>query len=151
MKRTPLKRKTPIRSYKKLEARKPLRARDGLRRGGRKGNGRKRYWSIFTDDMGKCHITGDTEDVEPHHIFQGEALKPLSEKYGFMVPLRSDWHRTGNYAIHRDRGLNVSYKRRCQEHYINVLGKTRQEWIREFGKWWTVEDGKGGTDGGNSK
>ena len=90
--------------------------------------------------METCHITGDVRSVEPHHIFQGKAGKPLSEKYGFMVPLRSDWHRTGNYSVHRNRSLNVSYKMRCQEYFISVLGRTKEEWIREFGKWWTEED-----------
>ena len=90
--------------------------------------------------MNICHITGDSIGVEPHHIFQGTAGKVFSEKYGFIVPLRYDWHRTGGYAIHRNRNLNVEYKMRCQEYYINVIGKSREEWIKEIGKWWDRED-----------
>ncbi len=134
MKRTPLKRKTPLKSYKPLKAKSRLKAKQKTAR-----KLKQPYYSIFTVNMGICHITGDSQNVEPHHIFQGEANKVLSEKYGFMVPLRSDWHRKTPYSIHMDRKLNLSYKVRCQEYYINVLGKSREEWIAEFGQWWSEE------------
>lgn len=140
MKKTALKRKKQLRAYTPLKTRTGLKAKTKLtvkQKTARKG--KEDYWSIFTGDMHTCYITGDIENVEPHHIFQGKALKPLSEKYGFMLPLRSDWHRTGNYAIHRDRKLSVEYKILCQEHYISVLGKSREEWIEEFGRWWIEE------------
>lgn len=135
MKRTPLKRKTPLKSYKPLKSRSRLKTKQKTAR-----KCRQPYYSIFTLNMGICHITGDSRNVEPHHIFQGEANKVLSEKYGFMVPLRADWHRATPYSIHMDRKLNLSYKLRCQEYYINVLGKSREEWIAEFGRWWSEEN-----------
>ena len=141
MKRTPLKRNTPLKAYKPLKAGSTLKTKKRLKT--RQKTARKLkepYHSIFTVHMGICHITGDTRNVEPHHIFQGEAGKVLSEKYGFIVPLRSDWHRNTPYSIHMDRRLNISYKMRCQEYYISVLGKSREEWIQEFGRWWSEED-----------
>ena len=87
MKRTPLKRKTPLKAYKPLKAKKPLKSNCRLKT--RQKTARKLstpYYSIFTVNMGICHITGDTRNVEPHHIFQGKAYKELSEKYGFIVP-----------------------------------------------------------------
>ena len=98
-----------------------------------------KYQSIFTEDMNKCYITGSTENVDPHHIF-GAANKWLSEKYHFMLPLRRDWHTTANYSIHKDRNFNVRMKMKCQEHWLYVLRRTKEEWISEFGKWYTDDD-----------
>ena len=95
------------------------------------------YASIFTDDIHKCIFTGDTYDVDPHHIFGANAHnKHLSEKYHFMIPCRRDWHEVATYSIHQNIELNLKYKRLCEEHYINILHKTKDEWIEEFGKWW---------------
>lgn len=96
------------------------------------------YHSIFTADLGKCIITGDTKDVHIHHIFSG-SRKALSEKYGFIIPLRADWHNLSSYSIHMDRELELKYKIACQDYYIDVLGKTKEEWISEFGKFWISE------------
>lgn len=92
------------------------------------------YHSIFTNDLSKCIITGDLAD-HVHHIFSG-SRKALSEKYGFLIPLRADWHNITPYSIHMDRDLELKYKTACQDYYINVLGKSKEEWISEFGKWW---------------
>lgn len=127
-----IKRRTPLKAKTRLKARQKTAKKTG-----------KPYYSVFTDDMGTCYVTGATERVEAHHIFGG-ADKALSEKYGFMLPLRSDWHRGEKYSIHMDRGFSVRMKVKCQEHYVNVLGKSRQEWQGEFRKWYTQEDmGKG--------
>lgn len=141
-----LEQKKPIARNKRLEGRKRLRQKTPLRAGGRlearQKTARKRkepYRSIFTDDMGKCYITGAMERVEAHHIF-GAANKRLSEEYGFMVPLRWDWHREAAYSIHKDRAFSVRMKRLCQEHYVRVLGKSEDEWRSEFGRWYTEED-----------
>ena len=113
----------------------PLKARPSPK--GREG--KTGYFSIFTDDMRKCYVTGAKGRVEVHHIF-GASDKASSEKYGFMLPLRADWHRTGDYSIHMDRGFSVRMKMECQEYYVNTLGKSQEEWRREFRKWYTEED-----------
>ena len=93
------------------------------------------YHSIFSTDMHVCHITGDTENVVPHHIF-GSSDKTFSEKYGFILPIRIDWHEGYNYSIHKDMALNLKYKRLCQEYWLNNLGKTKEEWLNECSKWY---------------
>lgn len=93
------------------------------------------YRSIFTEDLKTCFISQRTDNVEIHHIFSG-SRKHFSEKYGFILPLTSDWHTQAPYAIHRDRELELYYKRKCQEYWIDVLHKTEEEWIKECGKWW---------------
>ena len=50
----------------------------------------KKLFSVLTDDMEHCIITGDG-NVAIHHVFNG-ANRKRSKKYGFLVPLRPDWH-----------------------------------------------------------
>lgn len=134
MKRTPLKQKTPLRAKTPLKSKGRLKCKQKTAR-----KLSQPYFSIFTSDMHTCYITGATQNVDPHHIFGG-SNKAVSEKYGFMLPLRSDWHRGTKYSIHEDRNLSVMYRMRCQEYYINILGKSWAEWKQEFGKWWCEED-----------
>ena len=100
------------------------------------------YVSIFSPDLSVCYITGDSGKnqkgmrvVVPHHIF-GNAYKTKSEEYGFILPLRADWHTGQVYSIHEDKDLDLKFKRLCEDHYVNVLGKTKEEFIKEFGKWY---------------
>lgn len=148
MKKTPLQRKTALKAKSGIKAYTPLRAKTELRgkaqlkqkqKGAKKLPGQ--YFSIFTSDLGRCVITGNTENVVVHHIFGG-AYKTLSEKYGFVIPLRSDWHTISSYSIHQDRELNLQYKIACQEYYIRVLQKTKEDWLTEFQKWWVKENEK---------
>ena len=97
------------------------------------------YFSIFTNNLNVCHITGDTKNIHPHHIF-GASRKTLSEKYGFMLPLRFDWHEGTTYSIHQDRKLDLKYKCLCEDYWLNTLKRTKEEWIEEFGQWWSNED-----------
>jgi hypothetical protein len=50
----------------------------------------KRLHSVLTADLGHCIITGSS-NVAIHHVFNG-ANRSRSEAYGFIVPLRPDWH-----------------------------------------------------------
>lgn len=95
------------------------------------------YESIFTDDMHRCYITGDTNHVVPHHIFDG-ADKTSSELFHFILPLRSDWHTGTNYCIHNDRAFMKKYQLLCQEYWLNELHKTYDEWFLYFRKWQTT-------------
>lgn len=95
---------------------------------------KNKQWSIFTSDLNTCHITGSTDRIHVHHIF-GAANKSNSEKYGFLVPLRKDWHNMADYGIHFNKELNYKYKRACQEYWLAHYG-TKEEFIEVFGKWW---------------
>jgi hypothetical protein len=142
MKRTELKRKTPLKAHTGLKAYTPLKAHTRLKQTAplkaKQKTARKlktAYHSIFTDDMHKCVITGCTDGVVPHHIFDGPN-KTFSERYGFILPLRSDWHTGYNYSIHKDRQLQLKYMYLCEDYWINTLHKTKDEWIAEAGRWW---------------
>lgn len=142
MQNTTLQRRTPLRAKSSLKSKTYLHAYVGLSVKApikcRQKSARKLvapYHSIFSDDMHRCIITGAEDGVDPHHIFPG-SRKALSEKYGFMLPLRRDWHEGTNYSIHSDRELDLKYKRKCQDYYTEVLNKSKEDWISEFGKWW---------------
>lgn len=137
-----LKPKTELKSYSILKAKTPLVAKSELKNSGnprvkqksaRKGS--SPYFSIF-GSMDVCAITGsktaDGYKVIPHHIFEGP-YKSAAEKYGFILPIRIDWHTGNSYSIHEDVELGLRYKRLCQDYYINELKKTAEEFVREFG------------------
>lgn len=87
--------------------------------------------SVLVDDMEHCVIT-ESPNVAIHHVFGGSNRK-LSDKYGFVIPLRPDWHNTADYGIHFNKVLDLDWKRRAQEYYEAHYG-TRADFIREFGK-----------------
>ncbi len=133
--KTSLKRKTPLKAHTYLKSNTALQQKTPLR--AKQKSARKLscpYRSIFTNDMNICIMTGQ-QGAEPHHIFN-KADKERSEKYGFMLPLCADWHRIQPYSIHQDQTLWNKYRIKCQEYFINNLGKTKEEWIAEFGRWY---------------
>ncbi len=90
--------------------------------------------SILTADMTRCYITGDVRNIHIHHIF-GAANKTNSEKYGFLVPLRDDWHNMSDYGVHFNKELDLKLKTACEEYWLQNYG-TREEFIAVFGRWW---------------
>lgn len=91
----------------------------------------KKLRSVLTDDLGHCIITGDS-NVAIHHVFNGPNRK-LSEKYGFVVPLRPDWHNMMPYSVHMDQKFDESLKRKAQSYYESHYG-SREDFRKEFGK-----------------
>ena len=93
----------------------------------------KRLKSVFTEDMDHCYFTG-AAPAERHHIFGG-ANRKLSEKYGFVVPLRPDLHPNGAMATWSKQlnDLDIFLKRQAQIYYEKHYG-TREDFMREFGR-----------------
>ena len=125
----PIKQKKPI-----ARSTKPIKCKQKTAR-----KTKEPYQSIFTTNMRICFFSGDTYNVEPHHIFEGPD-KTSSEIFHFMLPLRCDWHRTANYSIHLNRKLDVQYKMLCQEYWLTELHRKREEWNDYFLKWYTEAD-----------
>lgn len=125
-----LKTKTPLMSRSELKAKSTPRVKQKTAR-----KNSAPYFSIF-GALDVCYITGSKEKdgykIVPHHIFEGP-YKAASEKYGFILPIRIDWHTGFSYSIHEDIELSLKYKRICQDYYINVLNKSEDNFIREFG------------------
>ena len=90
-------------------------------------------WSALTKDLTTCYVSG-RKPVAIHHVFN-KFNKKRSEKYGFVVPLHPDYH-TGQYGVHtHNKELDLKLKRKCQELWL-ADGHTKEEWHREFGKWY---------------
>lgn len=80
----------------------------------------------------ECYITGQTNNLQKHHIFFGNPNRKISEKSGFWVWLRWDWHNGASYGVHFNRELDLALKRECQERYEET--HSREEFIRLIGK-----------------
>ena len=91
----------------------------------------KKLFSVLTSDLEHCYITGDT-NIAIHHVF-GASNRKRSEHYGFLLPLRPDWHNMREYGVHFNRELDLKFKRMAQTYYEENIG-TRQVFIAEFGK-----------------
>lgn len=99
-----------------------------------KATNRSQYYSILTQDLHRCYISNDVNNIHIHHIFGG-SNKANSEKYGFLVPLRADWHDMADYGVHFDRSLDYKLKKLCQDYWLGHYG-SREEFVAAFGKWW---------------
>ena len=78
----------------------------------KKTTGRKKLYSVLTDDLKHCIITG-SQEVAIHHVFNG-ANRSRSEAYGFIVPLRPDWHNMTPYSVHPIKEAVASLKRHAR-------------------------------------
>lgn len=150
--KTPLARRTPLKAKTGLKSKSSLKATRSLRdsyaakiKSGEKKvkttqkayKPKFKYRSVFTDDLDTCIITGVSKeyaDIHVHHIF-GAGNKANSECYGFLIPLRADWHDLECYSIHQDRQLELYWRRKCQDYWLENYG-TMQEFIEVFGRWW---------------
>lgn len=92
------------------------------------------YFSIF-GKSGICIFTGDKKNIVPHHIFEGP-YKAASEKYGFILFMRRDYHTGYSYSIHENPKLMKKYKIICENYYVDTLKHSKEEFISEFGKWY---------------
>ncbi len=137
--KTPLKAKVSLRdsySSKLKGGTKPLRPLKAKRqyKTKRKSENLKAKTSILTNDMNKCFLTGSTNNIHIHHVF-GAANRKNSEKYGFLVPLRADWHNMADYGVHFNKDLDLILKRLCQDYWLQNYG-TQKDFINVFGRWW---------------
>lgn len=92
----------------------------------------KKLWSIFTEDMDTCIFTGSTH-VERHHCFGG-FNRERCEKYGFIVPVRPDYHPNGVFGMdYARKEIDPWLKSECQKYYEEHYG-SREEFMEEFGR-----------------
>jgi hypothetical protein len=74
-----------------------------------------------------CFITGSTENLHYHHIYFGAGLRKISDKHGFGVYLRADWHNMADYGVHFNSALDLNLKRMCQKKFEET--HTREEFM----------------------
>lgn len=78
-----------------------------------------------------CYITGSPVYLHKHHVY-GNANRKISERNGFYVWLRADWHNASNYGVHFNKELDISLKQECQRKYEE--SHTREDFINLIGK-----------------
>lgn len=83
-------------------------------------------------DRRECYITGAVDGLHKHHIYFGDPNRKISERNGFWVWLRWDWHNGENYGVHFNRDLDLRLKRECQEEFEKT--HSRADFIRLIGK-----------------
>lgn len=73
--------------------------------------------SILQGKEKYCYITGETENLEKHHIYFGSRRK-TSDKYGFWVWLTPEMHR-GTNGVHGKNGheIDIFLKTECQKKF----------------------------------
>lgn len=70
--------------------------------------------------------------VERHHIFHHtKKEKELSEKYGFIAPLKPQMHPNGARRTKEANGIDKDLKTRCYEYYLEHYG-TEEDFRKEF-------------------
>lgn len=79
----------------------------------------------------ECYVTGDTNNLHEHHIYFGKGNRRISEKYGFKVWLRADWHNMSDYGVHFNPDLDLHLKRMCQQKFEET--HTRAEFMALIG------------------
>lgn len=79
----------------------------------------------------ECLLTGAVTGLHKHHIYGGPN-RSISEKNGFWVWLRADWHNMSSYGVHSDHGLDLRLKRLCQQEYEKT--HTREEFMALIGR-----------------
>lgn len=79
----------------------------------------------------ECYITGTTYGLHKHHIYGGPN-RSISEREGFYIWLKSDWHNMKGYGIHFNKELDLKVKRECQRKYEET--HTREEFMALIGR-----------------
>jgi hypothetical protein len=94
----------------------------------------KRF-SIFTGDLTRCIICGQ-HGVNKHEIFFGSGKRPLSKKYGLVIPLCRKYHHNTVEAlgIHFDTKLCGEWQKKGQKMAMKHYGWSTEKFIRIFGR-----------------
>lgn len=81
-----------------------------------------------------CYVTGDTYNLQLHHIYGGNGRRSLCDLYGFWCFLRGDYHNQASYGVHEKDGhaLDLQLKRDCQRKFEET--HTREEFMKIIGR-----------------
>lgn len=77
--------------------------------------------------------------LEVHHIF-GAANRKLSTKYGLVVTLCEECHRTSPHAVHQSAETMQYLHEYGQRKAMRENGWSREEFMQVFGKNYLQED-----------
>ena len=67
-------------------------------------------YSILQGKRKRCYFTDtETGSLERHHIYFGAGMRQISDKHGFWVWLKPEWHR-GTSGVHGRDGHKVDLR-----------------------------------------
>jgi len=99
--------------------------------GARKGS---HNYSILQGKSKRCYFTDtETGPLERHHIYFGAGMRQISDKHGFWVWLKPEWHR-GTSGVHGRDGhkVDLRLKQDCQRKFEET--HTREEFMAIIGR-----------------
>lgn len=73
-------------------------------------------FSIITNDLKHCIVCGKNKNAL-HEVFYG-SYRLVSIRYGMVIPLCLNHHTMGLYSVHRNRKLDLYYKKLAQSIFI---------------------------------
>ena len=103
--------------------------------------------SIVVDERWSkyCIICG--KPAEQHHCIGGTANRKVSDKWGLIVPLCEEHHRTGKFSAHQSKEvgllIHIISELAFEKHYIaeqrglpfeDIEDEARNKFKKEFGK-----------------
>lgn len=82
-----------------------------------------------------CGRNGADDPLERHHIFFGQGMRRLSEKYGLVVYLCGErCHRNGKEAVHRNGETNQQLHEYGQRKWMSENNGTIEDFRKIFGR-----------------
>lgn len=93
-------------------------------------------FSIITNDLDHCIICGRKRNAL-HEVFYG-SYRHISIKYGMIIPLCLNHHTGGLKSVHRDRELDLYFKRLAQDIFVKKY--SYELFMKEFKKNYKKED-----------
>ena len=87
--------------------------------------------SIITKDFSHCFLCGRNGPLDIHHIFGGPN-RPLSTKYGLIVPLCRNCHTLSIHSVHQDYEIMDTLRKLGQEKFIEAYPDL--DFIKLFGR-----------------
>lgn len=99
--------------------------------GARKGS---HNYSILQGKSKRCYFTDtETGPLERHRIYFGAGMRQISDKHGFWVWLKPEWHR-GTSGVHGRDGhkVDLRLKQDCQRKFEET--HTREEFMAIIGR-----------------
>lgn len=92
----------------------------------------KRY-SIITSDLEHCIECG-RYGVQLHEVFYGVRNHKKSIEDGLVIPLCKQYHHNGNaIGIHQDAKLNMKYKKKAEQKWLEHYNKTIDDFRKRYG------------------
>ena len=81
-----------------------------------------------------CYVCGTTMNLHKHHVYGGTGRRQSSDREGCGVWLCADHHNMSRAGVHQNHKLDNRIKVECQEAWEARTGRSREEFIKTFGR-----------------